>query len=84
MVQLGFMAKVKDFASINLLSKICNEFENVDVEVQHDRYIVDGKSILGLHSINLFDDFLIVFVSHDTFTEVELNKIKKIREKFGI
>lgn len=84
MVQLGFIARVKDFASINLLSKICNEFENVDVDVQHDRYIVDGKSILGLHSINLFDDFLIVFMSHGTFTEAELNKMKKIREKFGI
>lgn len=84
MVQIGFKARIKDFASIAILNRFCNELENVDVDVQRGRYVVDGKSILGLHSMDLTSGFVIIFLSHDTFTEEEIAKIDEIKNLFGI
>ena len=83
MTHFGFVARVRNFASIAILNQLCKELDNVDIDVQQGRYIVDGKSILGLHSIDLFSDFVMVFVSHANFTESEISKIENIRNIFG-
>lgn len=46
--------KVKLGSAINaaLFSKICTGYENVDIDVACGRYIIDGKSVLGVLSIS--------------------------------
>ena len=48
---------------------------NVNVKVQHDTYVVDGKSILGMFSLNLSDPVTVVIESKDLLNADEVDKI---------
>ena len=48
---------------------------NVNVKVQHDTYVVDGKSILGMFSLNLSDPVTVVIESKDLLNSDEVDKI---------
>ena len=45
-------AKIKDICDANKFTAACS-IPNVDIDVKSGRYIVDGKSIMGLSSLNL-------------------------------
>lgn len=46
LIKIDSIEKVKEFCKI-----CCNE--SFDIDVKADRYVVDGKSILGLFSIDI-------------------------------
>ena len=48
---------------------------NVNVKVQHDTYVVDGKSILGMFSPNLSNPVTVVIESNDLLNADELDEI---------
>lgn len=47
---------------------------NVSVKVQHDTYVVDGKSILGMFSLDLSQPVDIIFDSKDLLDPDKVNK----------
>jgi len=46
-IRLNTIENVNDFA------KICSKYENCNIDVKQGRQIIDGKSILGIYSLNL-------------------------------
>ena len=47
---------------------------NVSVKVKHDTYVVDGKSILGMFSLDLSQPVDIIFDSKDLLDPDKVNK----------
>ena len=45
-------AKIENIYDVNKFVAVCN-IPDVDIDVKSGRYIVDGKSIMGLFSLNL-------------------------------
>lgn len=65
-IRINTIDNVKDFVSI------CSKYQDSDINVKQGRYIVNGKSILGIFSLNLvethhFTSFFIKKVSYRTF-----------------
>lgn len=54
-IHISTIAQVKEF--VRIASTL-----DVDVELRSDRYIVDGKSIMGVFSLNLSKDLEMVIV----------------------
>ena len=47
---------------------------NVNVKVQHDTYVVDGKSILGMFSLDLSKPVDVIFESGDLLNPEVINR----------
>lgn len=71
-ITLNTIDKVKTFVSIVIL------YSDLNVEIHQGHYVVDGKSIMGIFSLNLFDD-LEVFLSSDS-GEVLMSVIKELQQ----
>lgn len=56
-VYLNTIDKVKVFVSVVI------KYVSVDIEVRQGRYVVDGKSIMGVFSLNLCEQLTIFFNS---------------------
>lgn len=56
-IYLNTIVKVKVFVSIVI------KYADVDVEVHQGKYVVDGKSIMGIFSINLCNELSVFFNS---------------------
>lgn len=54
---MGFKLNVKlrDVKNVPKFVKKCNKFEDVDCDYHYGRFIIDCKSILGMHSIGDFN-----------------------------
>lgn len=64
-IKLQTIQDVKDFVNI------ANQ-HNTDVTVQGGRYVVDGKSIMGLFSLDLMESLIV-----EAYDEPFINDIKK-------
>ena len=73
-VDIGTIAKVKNFAAIT------SEFES-DIEVVAGRYVLDGKSIMALFSVNLLEPLLVRVVSDN---EEEIEIFNRVMEEFKV
>lgn len=71
-VSLNTIEKVKKFTSLT------NSFD-CDVDVLQGRYIVAGKSIMGIFSLNLTETVTVVIESDD---EKEIDRFFKEMEEF--
>lgn len=71
LVRLDTIMKVKTFASI------CSRYDNLTIDLQNHRYVVDAKSIMGIFSLNLMDNLKLVI--HDSDSSVE-NFLEEIKE----
>lgn len=71
-VSLNTIDKVKKF------TKITNSF-NCEIDVLQGRYIVSGRSIMGIFSLNLTDTVTVEIESDD---EKEINRFFKEMEEF--
>lgn len=58
-IRLSTIADVRDF--VNIVSK-----SDVDVDLQSGRYVVDGKSIMGIFSLDLLSPITLTAHSDDT------------------
>ena len=47
---------------------------NVSVKVKHDTYVVDGKSILGMFSLDLSNPVDVIFESRDLLNPEIINR----------
>ena len=71
-IRLSTIADVRDF--VNIVSK-----SDVDVDLQSGRYVVDGKSIMGIFSLDLLSPITLTAHSDDTeelFAELDRFIIK--------
>lgn len=71
-IVLNTIQKVKQFIHIT------NEFD-CDIEVLAGKWIVDGKSIMGLFSLNLLEPLL---VRIDSEKEEEIESFNRVMEVF--
>ncbi|MBE6555560.1 MAG: HPr family phosphocarrier protein [Ruminococcaceae bacterium] len=58
-IRLSTIADVRDF--VNIVSKT-----DIDIDLQSGRYIVDGKSIMGIFSLDLLSPISLTAHSDDT------------------
>lgn len=68
-VLLDTVDKIADFV------KVVNKFD-CDVDLKHGRYIVDGKSLMGLYTLSL--DKMVEVVIHSDDDSL-LDKLKEFR-----
>lgn len=72
LVRLNTIENVNDFV------KICNKYSGYNVDVKQGRQIIDGRSILGIYSLNLMKDLEISIDAEDECIQRDFyNKIKK-------
>lgn len=57
-VCINTIEKVKEFAAIAAKCK-------ADITLKHDKYIIDGKSIMGIFSLDLSKDIDLIVESND-------------------
>ena len=71
-IRLSTIADVRDF--VNIVAK-----SDIDVDLQSGRYVVDGKSIMGIFSLDLLSPITLTAHSNDTdelFAELDRFIIK--------
>lgn len=73
-VNLSSIRRVKDFV------KITNEFD-CDIDIISGRYVIDGKSIMGIFSLNLLEPLLARICSFDP---VQIESFNRVMEEFRI
>ena len=63
--------KFKDVETVKAFVNLTSTL-NDKIEVKNDRYIVDGKSIMGLFSLNFNNDLEVI-----TYNDEDKNKIEE-------
>lgn len=71
---------INTFSDVNNFCKICSKYES-DIDVKSSRYVIDGKSIMGLFSLALNDP---VEVNINTENENEKECFYKEIEKYHV
>ena len=71
-IKLNSIEKVKDFVSR------VSTFE-CDVDIIYGRYVIDGKSVMGIFSLNLMNPITAMILSDD---EEELKRFNEMMEDF--
>ena len=71
-IKLNSIEKVKDFVSR------VSTFE-CDVDIIYGRYVIDGKSVMGIFSLNLMNPITAMILSDD---EEELKRFSDMMEDF--
>ena len=71
-IRLNSIEKVKNFVSR------VSTFE-CDVDIIYGRYVIDGKSMMGIFSLNLMNPITVMILSND---EEDLKKFFEIMEDF--
>ena len=72
-IRLSTIADVRDF--VNIVAK-----NDIDIDLQSGRYIVDGKSIMGIFSLDLLSPITLTAQSDDTaelFAELDRFIVKE-------
>lgn len=62
-VKLDTINRVKEFVSI------CGKYNNLDIDLQQKRYVVDAKSIMGVFSLDLSKNVKIHVNNDDTLNK---------------
>ncbi len=58
LIKLNTIDNVKEFVNI------CNKYD-ADIDVKQNKFTVDGKSILGIFSLNLMDQLDVYILTQD-------------------
>lgn len=66
-VKLFTIKDVKDFVDI------CSKYDDVDITLKQGRYVVDGKSILGIFSLNLLESVNVMIDSKNENSKNDLH-----------
>lgn len=71
-ININTIEDAKEFVSI------CSKYHDADIMVKQNRYVVDGKSILGIFSLNLLEPIKVIIDSGDDNSKIDFyNNIKK-------
>lgn len=60
--------------------EICSHYED-EINVYSGRYIIDGKSIMGILSLNLLEPVEVEILSNN---EISLNSFAKLMKQFEV
>lgn len=75
-IRLNTISDVKDFV------EICSKYYDGEIDVIQGRHILDGKSILGIFSLNLLEPVKVIIDSENDNLKVAFyNDIRKWRIK---
>lgn len=73
-ISISTIEDVKEFVSI------CSKYYDEDTIVKQNRYVVDGKSILGIFSLNLLEPVRVIINSENDNSKIGFyNEIQKWR-----
>lgn len=64
-ININTIEKAKEFASI------CSKYNDEDIIVKQNRYVVDGKSILGIFSLNLLEPVKVIIDSENDNVKID-------------
>ena len=71
-ISINTIEKAKEFVSI------CSKYNDGDVLVKQNQYVVDGKSILGIFSLNLVEPVKVIMDSKNDNSKIGFyNNIQK-------
>lgn len=72
--------KINTIDIVKSFVEICSRYKKSDIDVIQDRYVINGKSILGIFSLNLVEQVNVNINSEDENTKAEFyNEIQKWR-----
>ena len=71
---------LNEFNMVNKFSNVAQTFIS-DIDLSNGRYVVNGKSLLGIYSLNLSTPVIAEIYSND---EKELKKFEKAMEEFRV
>ena len=75
-ISINTIEKAKEFVSI------CSKYNDGDVLVKQNQYVVDGKSILGIFSLNLVEPVKVIMDSENDNSKIGFyNNIQKWKSK---
>lgn len=75
-IKLNTINDAKEFVSIS------SKYYNADIVVKQNQYVVNGKSILGIFSLNLLESINVVIDSDDDNSKIGFyNNIQKWKVK---
>lgn len=63
-ININTIEKAKEFVSI------CSKYHNGDILVKQNKYAVDGKSILGIFSLNLVEPVKVIMDSKNDNSKI--------------
>lgn len=70
--------KLNTISDVNNFSSACTKYYEGNIDVKQGRQIVDGKSILGIFSLNLMEPLDVDITTDNKYTEHDFyNFIKK-------
>ena len=72
--------KISTVSDINNFLIATQSFES-DIDLVYGRYIIDGKSTLGIHSLDLSKPIEVVIISDD---EEEIKKFNEAMQRFKV
>lgn len=72
--------KISTVSDINNFLIAAQEFES-DIDVIYGRYTIDGKSTLGVHSLDLSKPIYVEIISED---KKEIKKFNKVMKAFEV
>ena len=71
-IKLTTIKNVKDF------NELANKFDG-DILIKYGRYVIDGKSIMGLFSLNLLETLEVQLISDSIKSEIEFcNQVRNL------
>lgn len=71
-ININTIEKAKEFVSI------CSKYRDGDILVKQNKYAVDGKSILGIFSLNLVEPVKVIMDSENDNSKISFyNEIQK-------
>ena len=69
---------LKTIEDVHNFVSICSKYHDCNIDVKQDRQIINGKSILGIFSLNLLDPLKIIVDSENKNLKIEFyNDIQK-------
>ncbi len=78
-IRINTIDKVKSFVDM------CNQYHGINIDVKQGRHVVNGKSILGIFSLNLVEPLSVIIDSEDENSKISFyNDILKWKVDGGI
>lgn len=76
--------KLNTIEDVNNFVSICSKYDDAEIDVKQNRQIINGKSILGIFSLNLMEPLKIIIDSENDNSKIafygEIEKWKVIDE----
>lgn len=70
--------KLNTIEDVKKFTNICTHYHDADIDVKQGRQIIDGKSILGIFSLNLLENLKVTIDSENDNSKIGFyNNIQK-------